>query len=812
MGSTSLFSTAISVRALVETILISGHLVRTTGWMGTSLLDAAYQGTLAHQEIQSTRPDNYEAEVSLSHTISYAGIDLKVRGRIDGIWHQEDGSFIIDEIKTHSGYDRLEPDVLHWAQAQIYGYLYSLKHQEEHPETEQPSTISIQITYMDRTSRQIQTFQEQYAYSVLKTTFEGLAEQYCMRIAEHIQWLQERNASIEELRFPYADYRQGQRHMAVETYRTIVEEKTVFVEAPTGIGKTMAVLFPAIKAQGLGHTETLFYLTARTTGRTVAQKALADLREQGLKLRSLVLTARDTICFSSDDGPCDTRTCPFALGYYDRLTDALQDARSYTDLTQETIEELARTHQVCPFEFSLDLSPWADLILCDLNYVFDPQTYLRRHFDGPKGKYTFLIDEAHNLVDRARMIFSAELNKRTLLDVRKLIQKQLPECSKKLFLINKQFVHWSKQVKGQLPLDASLFPPEKEDVSEQVSLHTSAGETGLVMHERPNDLIRLLHAFLELAERDMPMLLESSEQSAVLELYFQVKKFVRIAEQYDKNYVTLYTQGRNQPQIQLYCLNPSTQLLQARTRASSTVFFSATLQPLEYYQTLLGATEEDKIVQLPSPFPPEHLQLYIEDRIATTFKQRSLTYASIAERVFQMLYQHPGNTLVFFPSYAYMNAVFEHTAEYFEQHKDDLPKIHVQVQYPGMSLEEREEYLRAFEKASSPVLAFAVMGGIFGEGIDLVGQRLMNVIIVGVGLPQVCVERDLIREHFQISHRAGFEYAYAFPGMNKVLQAVGRLIRTEHDTGTVLLIDQRFSRRMYRRLFPPWWQPQRLRS
>ncbi|TNE48579.1 MAG: ATP-dependent DNA helicase [Deltaproteobacteria bacterium] len=767
---------SVSVRELVEFVMLSGSLERGGLMLGESMASIALEGTRGHQEIQSSRPDTYEAEVTLKWDVVAQDHILHVRGRVDGIMHEDD-AIIIEEIKTHGGYGEISPSSVHWAQGKVYAYIYL----QEHP----LDSIDVQLTYMHRKTREIHTFRESFTREELNTFFADLVEEYLEWIQRKVDWLLLRTASIDAVDFPYSSYREGQRHLAVAAYRAMADKQVLMAEAPTGIGKTMAVLFPAVKAMGQGHAEKIFFLTAKTVGRTVAEKAFDDMREAGLRFRSLTLTARDKIC-SRNGEPCEVMECPFAEGYYDRLKDGLRAGLEREDWTLESIREVAYQHDLCPFEFALDLSEWADAIVCDYNYVFDPKVYLRRFFDTKKGKYLFLIDEAHNLVDRARSMYSAELSKRLVLDTKKEIKGLFPKVVKRLNEINRWMIDQRKLV--------------------HESAEESPYEQALVESEKPKELLGLLYAFLEDTVQSLTEKPDVAFPETLLDMYFQARDFLRTAELFSSDaYVSYYQTGRFQEQACLYCLDPSKYIRRGVKKARGTVLFSATLRPVEYYRDLLGHPDEHPVLQLPSPFPPENLQVWIDRRIATTYRARASTYDNVVEAIGAMVDDTPTNILVYFPSYKYMNDVWERFVERFPEHVTML-------QTPGMSEEARLAFLEAFvDEPKETLIAFAVMGGIFGEGIDLVGERLGSVVIVGVGLPQVCLERNLIRDHFQAKNNAGFLFAYTFPGMNRVLQAVGRLIRTEEDKGKALLIDKRFAYRDYSSLFPPWWDPKFLR-
>tara|TARA_B100001989_G_scaffold253349_2_gene240280 strand:- start:2017 stop:4368 length:2352 start_codon:yes stop_codon:yes gene_type:complete len=761
------YKMAVSVRELVQFVMLSGSIERGLGFVGPS---PALEGVLGHQHLQEGRPEEYKAEVYLKHECHIEEVALTVRGRVDGIWELED-SVLIEEIKTVSGRRPIEEKPVHWAQCKVYAYIYMVQHDLQH--------IGVQLTYLNRRTYNTTEFQRSFTFAELEVFFDDLVQQYMSWSLIQIRWQQIRDRSIKALHFPYIDYRKGQRSFAVHVYKALADGQLLFAEAPTGIGKTMGVLFPAVKAVEQKKIAKIFYLTAKTIGREVAQKAFADMREAGLRFRVTTLTAKEKICFR-EEGPCDVETCPFAIGYYDRLKDALFDAMNEEAWTRQTIERLAHKHVVCPFELSLDLSIWGDAIICDYNYAFSPNAQLRRYFEEDDSDIALLVDEAHNLVDRARAMFSASLEKRDVWDVKRMMQKAHPPTSKALHRVNKFFVQMRKQA--------------EEEPQEGRPRGT------IVQKDAPKELLTLLEDVLE--EAELYLMKEPDEDLAppLLELYFRIRDMIRAGGQYDKRFVTIFESFRSDAMLRLFCIDPSTLLKKVFARVKSAILFSATLRPIDYFREMLGGGEEDRHVLLPSPFPQEHLHLMIDDRIATTYRMRGRTYGDVARVIAQMAEGRDGNMLVFFPSYRYLEDV---VSRFLER----APSIPVIIQRPGMSEEERENFLYAFESGSvESIVGFAVMGGIFGEGIDLVGDRLTGAIVVGVGLPQVCTERDLIREYYD-EQNMGFDYAYVYPGMNKVMQAAGRVIRTEEDRGRVLLIDQRFRQERYRKLFPPWWQP-----
>jgi Rad3-related DNA helicase len=781
----------ISVRDLVAFVLRTGDLGGERAFVGS---DRAVAGIRGHQQIQRSRPTGYLTELPLEHSIETEEFTLLIRGRIDGllITSQE---VLLEEIKTVQGNWDHQADPLHWAQAKFYGFIHAKKSKLK--------KLVIQLVYLELQTGKVTEFRETFSPDDLSVFFAATTAVYLDWLRERHEWWLARDTSIRTLAFPFSNYRAGQRELAVAAYRVLATGGRLFLAAPTGIGKTISVLFPAVKALGEGKLARIFYLTARTVGRTIAEKALGDLRRVGLKLRVVTLTAKEKICVR-DGHSCDPLTCPLAQGYYDRVKPAIREALAQEEINRATLAAVGQKHQVCPFELAFDVSVWADGVIGDYNYVFDPQVYLRRHFDADGGAYAFLVDEAHNLVDRAREMFSAELEGQAILDVKRALKKSVPRCTKALTQLHAAF--------KQLGDPTTVEPIETSDRAFELNLFpakvvavTDAQHGTRTSHEFPDSLIEPLESALAETELWLAKNQPTDFREALLALYFQMHAFRRTAELYDERFVTII---ENAPslKVRLFCLDPSVLLRRALARGKTAIFFSATLSPIDYYRALLGGEPEDPGLQLASPFPPENLAVLIQDRIQTHFKGRAESRGDVVEAIGTLVQGRRGNYLVYFPSYQYLNAVL---AE-FQSH---FPTISILAQRPNMNDRERDAFLAAFGlEHGETLVGFAVLGGIFGEGIDLVGERLIGAVIVGVGLPQLCVERDLIRDYFQTQNAAGFEYAYTFPGMNRVLQAIGRVIRSETDRGVVLLIDARFNELRYRRLFPVWWKHLRVRN
>lgn len=755
-------SVKIPVRQLVELVLRGGSIDNRFGGM-----ERALEGARIHRRLQKEGGERYQAEVFLTLTTQYEEIAFTVEGRADGIITEETG-VVIDEIKTTATpLELVQEDFnrVHWAQALCYAYMYSLQHWLE--------GIAVRLTYFHVETEEIKRFQRDYSFLELEDFYFDLLRRYLVWARWQSQWRQTRTATMRALAFPFDRYRRGQRELAVAVYRTIQAKGKLYCQAPTGIGKTMSTLFPAVKAMGEGETEKIFYLTAKTITRQAAEEALRRMRNRGLRCKSVTLTAKDKICFLEERN-CNPEACPYADGHFDRVNDALLELlQSDTDsMTREEIEICAKRFTVCPFELALDLTTWCDCVICDYNYLFDPTVYLKRFFSDHKGEYVFLIDEAHNLVDRSRSMFSAQLKKSAFLQLKKKLGKQEKRLSSLLRLVNEELLALRKRC------------AEQRDLVQKEALTT--------LNAQLNGLGVCCEEWLK-EHRDSPL------QPEVLQLYFDLLSYLKIAELYDERYVTFVETAGSEVTVKQLCLDPSYLLSEAMKRGKASILFSATLTPLNYFSTVLGGDEASKRYLLPSPFSQENLCLLVADRVSTRYPDREQSACVIADLIFTMISEKRGNYLVYFPSYLYMNRVYREFQERY-------PQVETLEQTSGMEERAREDFLARFDRSNEDTLVgFCVLGGIFSEGIDLKGDRLIGTAVVGVGLPQINREQDILRAYYNEQNQKGYEYAYQFPGMNKVLQAAGRVIRGEQDRGVVLLIDDRFCTYQYQALFPAHW-------
>lgn len=811
MEANHILEVHISVRNLVEFILRSGD-IDSRRMAGAD--NAMQEGSRIHRMIQRRMGADYQAEVSLKYTHETEKYAIVIEGRADGIIAGGEET-VIDEIKgTCLELNKIrEAFPVHLAQAKCYAFIYG--------EQNGLSTMRVRMTYCNMDTEEIKYFNSEYTMKELKKWFYDVITQYRKWADFQFEWKEKRQSAIKKLSFPFA-YREGQKELATYVYQTIYHKRKLFIEAPTGAGKTISTVFPAVKAMGEGKGERIFYLTAKTITRTVADDTFELLRRKGLLFKTVILTARDKICFM-DEAKCTPDYCPYAKGHYDRVNDAIYDLLTGQDnFSRDRIETYAEKHKVCPFELCLDMSLFSDAVICDYNYVFDPHVYLKRFFaEGVKGEYIFLIDEAHNLVERGREMYSASLCKEDFLKLKKLVKEQDARMEKHLEKCNRELLTLKREC-------------ENYKMEEYIGSFVMA--------------LQRLHAVMEefLEEQDARRQVPEAVRNEILDFYFQACHFLDIYERVDENYVT-YSELRHDGSfiLRLFCVNPSVNLRECMKKGRSTILFSATLLPIGYYKELLGADEEDYEVYAKSVFTPERKALFIGGDVTSRYARRSdMEYYNIAAYIYEIVKNRHGNYMIFFPSHAFLQQVYG----IFESSFLDESQMECVLQGDYMNEKAREEFLSRFScnndcdlssviqmeveiEEEKSLLGFCVLGGIFSEGIDLKNDSLIGAIIVGTGLPQVCNEREILKNYFDGAGTGdfggdatggdalkanargfnalrgrGFDYAYLYPGMNKVLQAAGRVIRTAEDVGIVALLDERFLNRSYQRLFPREWE------
>lgn len=748
--------------------------------------------------IQKRMGSEYQAEVSLKYNHEASNYSLSVEGRADGVI-DKGTTFMIDEIKgTYRDLYRMkESNPVHLAQAKCYAYMYGV-HREI-------TSVQVRMTYCNMETEDIRYFTHDYEWKELHNWFQALIKEYLKWSDFEYEWKKIRNASIRKLQFPYP-YREGQKDLVTYVYQTIYHKRKLFLEAPTGVGKTISTVFPAVKAMEKGMGDKIFYLTAKTITRTVAEQTFSLLRDNGLHLKSVVITAKDKVCFMKETN-CNPEYCPYAKGHYDRINEAMYDLLVHEEsFSREIIEQYAHKHQVCPFEFCLDMSLFADSIIGDYNYLFDPHVYLKRFFgENSSGNYVFLVDEAHNLLERGREMYSATLVKEEFLELKNSLSAAEEEEHKSV-LFGQGFAY-------------SMIKQLEKCNKEMLVLKREC--EGCCIVESIDNVVRpvlRLHSVIESyleenEEGDVPI------KEQILDLFFKLGHFLEIYENLDEKYVK-YTEIRGDGSfiLKLFCVDPSNNLKECMQRGRSSVLFSATFLPIQYYKKLLGGEEKDYEVYANSVFNPEKRALLVAGDVTSKYTRRSEEeFYKIAEYIDAVVKQKHGNYMVFCPSYALLEEIF---TIYRENFNDETIECIMQSDF--MNEFSREDFLKKFEgnsgydiqanidmdieyDADRYLIGFCVLGGIFSEGIDLKNDSLIGVIIVGTGLPQVCYEREILKDYFDEQGEFGFDYAYRFPGMNKVLQAAGRVIRTSDDIGTITLLDERFLQPSYLKLFPREW-------
>lgn len=785
-----MYCVKISVRNLVEFILRNGDIVASES--GLADPDAMQEGTRIHKKLQKRMGSTYLSEVPLSITVpvTYDDVELEiaVEGRADGIFPEKDGSgMTIDEIKgIYRNVSHLkEPVLIHKAQAMCYGYIYAKEHKLK--------DIGIRMTYCHIPTEEVRLFEERIPFRQIENWFLELVQEYAKWAAWEIKWQEERNRTIRGLAFPF-EYREGQKKLVRGVYQSILREKRLYIEAPTGVGKTISTVFPTVKSIGEGITEKIFYLTAKTITRTVAEETFTLLAGQGMRLKYITLTAKEKICIL-DKPQCNPQACPRALGHFDRINDAVYDVLTHEDfISREVILTYAEKYNVCPFEMGLDISLWSDAIIGDYNYAFDPTACLKRFFAAEtQNPYVYLIDEAHNLVDRAREMYSSTLVKEDFLKLKKIMMPHSRRVARSLEACNTQLVKLKRECETLRLYDSLELEP----------FAMKALRLSSLMEE-------YLHGRTDFSEKygsESPSLpLDSENRELVLDFYFKLRYFLSVYETLNEKYI-IY--GDYDPAgafyLHLQCMDPSDNLDHYLNRGRCAVFFSATLLPVRYYRDQLAGREDDYAIYAPSPFRSENRLLMIAQDVSTKYTRRTpMEYQRISDYILRFIQAKTGNYLIFFPSYR----MLEDIQSYIESSTYCQECVDVYVQETSMSEKEREEFLSHFEDTPlKTTIGLCVMGGIFGEGIDLKDSRLIGAVVVGTGLPMVCTQNELFRNYFDEKKGTGFNYAYQYPGMNKVLQAAGRVIRTDSDRGAILLLDERFLQNSYQSLFPREWFP-----
>jgi DNA excision repair protein ERCC-2 len=747
-----------SVREVAELIYGSGDLVSEN-----YLIRRAEEGIAIHTEHQSLYKEQDKSEVFIDYEETNEEYSLYISGRIDGIIVRNKKT-IIEEIKsTTKDLDSVDEETspAHLAQAKLYAYFYALKNHRK--------KINVRLTYIHVFTKKAKSINFLFSIENLVSFFKDTIRQY-------IGWLKviddhenDRNKSIAGLKFPFDHYRDGQRELMGACYKTIIRKDILYAIAPTGVGKTIATLFASLKAINQ-KSQKVFYLTAKNLGKRVALKTVEMLMENGLAAKTAEITSKDNICLQ-ETRDCDPEKCPYSKGYYNRVFAAVRDLHEHENLfSKEIIVRYALKHEICPFEFSLDASYYADIIICDYNYAFCPRTHLIRYFDE-ESKYSpiLLVDEAHNLVSRSKDMYSGTISKIRILTLAKLLKETGCQVQKEIHEIMGYFDGYIAQL---------------ESVDYQVIDYNEG------FSDAASRLFMKADAFINDNK-------SVSNKSEIIKLLMDILRFTKTSEYFDSDFVYAIEKSDDDILANIQCLDASKFILKTlKEHTVGSVFFSATLYPITYYRNML-TQNSGNYIRIDSPFDPAHLNLVAVNDVSTRYRDRMQSIGRVVEVIRTLGQGKKGNYIAFFPSYEYLSLVNEELAKT----SNDCYII----QKREFTLKEREEVVNLFRNNEKTQIGLFVMGGMFAEGIDYIGDMLSGVVVIGTGLPKYGGYNNVVKSHFDEKFGNGFDFAYTYPGLSKVIQAVGRVIRTETDRGIAILIDDRFTSIKYQKLYPKEW-------
>lgn len=727
--------------------------------------DTMQEGTKVHAIYQSKQGENYLSEYYLKNTFIVDDYEVTIEGRADGIIIQKNTA-IIDEIK--STIDDLEhfhdsQEDWHLGQANCYALLYA--------KLNNLSTIKVRLTYLSQLSNDKKVYNYSYKINELENYVYNLIKEYLEFYNFIFEKNKKRNESSALLHFPYKNFRINQKKLAKYCYGIAKNGGTFFVEAPTGTGKTISVLYPYVKSFALGNNEKIFYLTAKNSGKQSAYKAVEDMKKQGLFISEILITSKEKICFNPGSS-CNPDECPYAKDYYTKIGKIIKESLyTQTRFDFDKIIDIAKNNDVCPFELQLDLSLFNDVIICDYNYMFDPLVHMQRYFDEDCSKYIVLIDEAHNLIERGRSMYSASIDSYNLFIVKKMFAKQQ-----------------LKKIKTNLKKAYQMMKELSKQDGKQI-----------VYEFLDNNAYKIINN-LYIAMQDINKNHHEYVTEEFKELFFQINKFIKIYELFDNNFIIYLSKNETSQfcSLNLYCLNSSFLLQKTLNKVKSRVLFSATLSPIEYYCQMLGGFKEDPMLILNSPFNENNLKVIVAPNVSVKYKNRDDSYKTVANYIKTFISKKLGNYLIYLPSYVYLENIIPLI---------DIEDAEIIIQSKEMNDTDKEQFLNNFSNnPTRTTIGLVIVGGVFSEGIDLVNDRLIGVVVVGIGLPQICFERDAIKKYYIDNSMNGYSYAYINPGINRIMQAVGRLIRSETDRGVALLIDDRYLNKTYKNLFEEKWK------
>ena len=750
-------------------------------------------------ELEKSKGALYSRDRSFLNTSKYADIYYEISATAHGTV-LDDHIPTVEGVKSVSGYEMARPPRRQdMAPLMCCAHFIAAEREIE--------CVKVRLTYVESNEKKERNFDRLYTADELRIFYNDLLVRLEPWAVMEKFRAEEALPSLKNAVFPYSSLRPGQRELVGEVFSTIKRSRRLFVQAPTGTGKTVSSLYPAVRAVGHGVCDKVFYLTAKSSTSREAYNAARRLFESGAKLKTVMIGAKEQMCLcerARDSGVrvgmfCNPDDCPYAKGYYDRLNNALLDILSKQNgYNLGAITEVARQHTVCPYEFSLDLSELCDVVICDYNYLFSPTVYLKRYFSdgGEGGKYVFLVDEAHNLGNRARDMYSSELSRRAVTECRNQIRIYLDsdmgeyEERDELRKLCETFETYRMSLTGLRAL-----------CKDNLTKTSDGSEQGFYLSRNPTEKFnQSVEAFVKACEGWMRTNRDHALYPTVSAVCSEARQHLLILEYYDNRFLTYVTVFGGDVKVRIYCLDPSDVLDRCMKRGVASVLFSATLTPLDYFSDLLGGGKKADTLALPSPFRQENLFVAAVDSVSTRFDDRNeKNYRRIAAVIAATVSPKPGNYIVYFPSYSFMDEV----CKYFSK---KYPSVKLLVQKKGMTRAEREQFISSFKEDEGRLrIGMCVLGGSFSEGVDLPGSMLIGTIVVGVGLPGISNENNIIKEYYDVKSECGYDYAYTFPGMNNVLQAAGRVIRRDSDKGVVILVDDRYGENRYKMLFPPQW-------